>query len=186
MSPSWEIFLFACFFFFLWPHLRHIEYPRIGVQSELQLQAYSTAMAMPDLSCICNLCQSLWEHWILNSLGKARDPHIHYVRFLTHWATRRTPSWEILIKSVSLICFLIYKMQIIFHIFHISFISYSLTSVDVLYNTCYHVILSLMTSFHWCSRRADIRSNFVQYLISLLAQGLAQNRYSMNSSWINE
>ena len=30
------------FFFFLGPHLRHMEVPRLGVQLELQLQAYAT------------------------------------------------------------------------------------------------------------------------------------------------
>ena len=29
------------FFFFLWPHLRHIEVPRLGVKLELQLPAYA-------------------------------------------------------------------------------------------------------------------------------------------------
>ena len=43
------------FFFFLWPHLQHMEFPRLGVESELQPQAYATATATPDSSCICNL-----------------------------------------------------------------------------------------------------------------------------------
>ena len=29
-------------------HLRHMEVPRLGVKSELQLPAYTTAAAMPD------------------------------------------------------------------------------------------------------------------------------------------
>ena len=36
------------FFFFLALHPRHMEVPRLGVQSELQLPAYATATAMPD------------------------------------------------------------------------------------------------------------------------------------------
>ena len=36
------------FFFFLGPHLWHIEVPRLGVQLELQLLAYATATAIPD------------------------------------------------------------------------------------------------------------------------------------------
>ena len=37
------------FFFFLWPLLRHTEVPRLGVESELQLPAHSTATATRDL-----------------------------------------------------------------------------------------------------------------------------------------
>ena len=41
----------------------------------LQLPAYATATATatPDQSCICDLCRGLWQHGILNPLGKARD-----------------------------------------------------------------------------------------------------------------
>ena len=47
--------------------------PRLGVELELQLPAYATATATPDLSCVCNLHHSLWQCWILNPLSKARD-----------------------------------------------------------------------------------------------------------------
>ena len=60
------------FFSFLWLHLRHMEFPRLGVKSELHLLAYTTATAMWDLSCISNLHRSLWQHQILNSLSEAR------------------------------------------------------------------------------------------------------------------
>ena len=40
------------FFVFVGPHLRHMEVPRLGVELELQLLAYATATAMPDLSCL--------------------------------------------------------------------------------------------------------------------------------------
>ena len=50
-----------------------MEVPRLGIKLELQLPAYTTATAMPDLSCICNLCCSLHHGWILNPLSKARD-----------------------------------------------------------------------------------------------------------------
>ena len=49
-----------------------MELPRRGVKSELQLPAYSTATAMPDLSCICSLCHSLQQCLILNPLSEAR------------------------------------------------------------------------------------------------------------------
>ena len=35
-------------FVFLGPHLLHMEVPRLGVQSELQLMAYTTAIATSD------------------------------------------------------------------------------------------------------------------------------------------
>ena len=37
------------FFFFLGPYLQHMEVPRLGVKSELQLPAYTTVTATPDL-----------------------------------------------------------------------------------------------------------------------------------------
>ena len=42
-------------FVFLGLHLQHMEFPTLGVESELQLLAYSTATAMPDPSLICDL-----------------------------------------------------------------------------------------------------------------------------------
>ena len=83
------------FFFFLWPHLRHMEEPRLGSKSELQLPAYTTATAMPNPSRICDLCYSLWQHQILNLLSKARGRTcilMDTFRFLTCWATVGTPS----------------------------------------------------------------------------------------------
>ena len=50
-----------------------MEVPRLRVELELQLLAYITAIAMLDLSRICNLHHSLWQHWILNLLNEARD-----------------------------------------------------------------------------------------------------------------
>ena len=50
-----------------------MEVPRRGVKSELQLSVYTTATAMLDLSHLCDLYHSLQQHWILNSLSKARD-----------------------------------------------------------------------------------------------------------------
>ena len=50
-----------------------MEVPRLGAESELQLPAYTTAIAMPDLSLICDLHLSLWPCWSLNPLSEARD-----------------------------------------------------------------------------------------------------------------
>ena len=46
------------FFFFLWPHLWHMELPQIGAESELQLLAYTTVIATQGPRHICNLCCS--------------------------------------------------------------------------------------------------------------------------------
>ena len=64
---------FGCCYFFLRLHLQHMDFPRPGTESELQLLAYAIATAMPDPSRICNLHHSSWQHWILNRLGRARD-----------------------------------------------------------------------------------------------------------------
>ena len=60
------IFFFFTFFFLGLP-VWHMEVSRLGVKLELQLLAYTTATATPDLSRICHL------HHSLNPLGKARD-----------------------------------------------------------------------------------------------------------------
>ena len=60
-------------YLFLRLHLQHMEVPVLGVESELQLPAYTTAIATPDLSRIYKLQRSLQQHWILNPLREARD-----------------------------------------------------------------------------------------------------------------
>ena len=50
-----------------------MEVLRLGVKSELQLLAYTTATATWDLRHICNLYSSSRQHWILNLLSEARD-----------------------------------------------------------------------------------------------------------------
>ena len=71
-----------------------MEFPRLGVKSELQLPAYATAIAMPDLSGICKLHHSSQQCQILNLPSEAGDQthslmntsQVHY-----HWATTGTP-----------------------------------------------------------------------------------------------
>ena len=50
-----------------------MEVPRLRVESELQLPAYTTATAMWDLSLFCDVHHSTWQHQVLNPLSKARD-----------------------------------------------------------------------------------------------------------------
>ena len=61
-------------FLFLGLHLWHMEVPRLVAELELQLQAYTTATAVWDMSCVCNLHHSSQQHQILNPLNRARDP----------------------------------------------------------------------------------------------------------------
>ena len=72
-----EVFLFLLVF--LGPHSQHMEVsrPRPGVESELQLPAYTTTTAAaPDLSRIFHLHRSSWKYQILNPLSEARG-HTH-------------------------------------------------------------------------------------------------------------
>ena len=62
----------SSFFAFLGLQVQHVEVPRLGVESELQLPAYTTATAVRDPSCICDLCCSSRQGWTLNSLSEAR------------------------------------------------------------------------------------------------------------------
>ena len=61
------------FFFFCLSRvtLQHMEVPRLGIQLELQLPAYTTATATPDSSCVCDLHCSSWQCQVLNPLSEA-------------------------------------------------------------------------------------------------------------------
>ena len=81
--PHWLSLIFhhtLCFilliFCFLGSHpwqYGNMEVPRVGVESELQLPAYTTATAMPDPTHVCDLHHSSWQCQILNPLSKAWD-----------------------------------------------------------------------------------------------------------------
>ena len=45
----------------------------IGVESELRFLVYTTATATQDLSHVCDLQHSSWQHQILKPLSKTRD-----------------------------------------------------------------------------------------------------------------
>ena len=51
----------------------HMEVPRLGVELELQLLAYTAATAMHDPSHICDLYYSSGQRQILNPLSGAGD-----------------------------------------------------------------------------------------------------------------
>ena len=72
--------LFVCLFIYLlfssllfMAAPQHMEIPRLRVQSELQLPAYTSATATQYLSCICDLHHSSQQYWILKPLREARD-----------------------------------------------------------------------------------------------------------------
>ena len=76
-----------------------MDIPRLGVQSQQQQLAYSTATAMPDASCNCGLHHSPWQCRIRSPLNEARDwtcvlMGTSQIRF--HWATMGTLGWSIL------------------------------------------------------------------------------------------
>ena len=59
-------------YLFLWPYLQHMEVPKAGVESELQLLAYTTTTAAQDPSHGCDVYCSSRQCWILNPLIEAR------------------------------------------------------------------------------------------------------------------
>ena len=72
--------VFAVLFYFIsfyWGggvlHPQHVEAPRLGAESELQLPAYTTATATWDPSCDGDLYNSSWQRGIPDSLSKTRD-----------------------------------------------------------------------------------------------------------------
>ena len=89
------------FVFFLGPYLQHMEVLRLGVKSELQLPAYTTATGRPDPRHVFDLHHSSWQCWILNPLSQARDcacvlmntSWVHY-----RWATMGTLIPEFLLS----------------------------------------------------------------------------------------
>ena len=67
------LLLLFCLFFFLGPHPRPMEVPKLGVKLELQLLAYATAKPTRDLNHICDLHHSSLQCQIPDPLSKARD-----------------------------------------------------------------------------------------------------------------
>ena len=70
LTNSFHLFLI---FFFLGSHPQHMEVPRLGVQSELEPSAYTTATAMWDPSCVCDLHHSSRQCQIFNPLSEVKD-----------------------------------------------------------------------------------------------------------------
>ena len=67
-----SLFFFFFFFLFLGVHLWQMEVSQLGVESKLQLLAYTTAIATWDPNCVFNLHHSSRQHWIPDPLSEAR------------------------------------------------------------------------------------------------------------------
>ena len=97
--------LLSLSFVFLGLHPRHVEVPRLGVESELWPRASTTATATRDLGRVCDLHHSSQQCQMLNPLSKGRDPtcilmvpgRIHF-----HCASTGTPYNPFLITEGSL------------------------------------------------------------------------------------
>ena len=90
--PCTPVFIFI--FCFLGLHLQHMKVPRVGVQSEIQQPAYTTATAMQDLSCLCYQHHNSWQCQILNPLSETRDRICNLMvpsQISFHCATAGTP-----------------------------------------------------------------------------------------------
>ena len=88
------IHLFFFFFVFLGLHPRHMEFPRLGVELELEPPACTIATATPNMSGVCDLHHSSWQGQILNLLSEARNRIWVLVdtrQIFFRWATTGTP-----------------------------------------------------------------------------------------------
>ena len=90
----WKKIYWDFFFVFLGPYLRLMNVPRLWIELELQLPAY--AIAMPDLSCVCNLHYSSQQCWILNPLSEARDWTCSLM--VPSCIVSAEPRWELLLR----------------------------------------------------------------------------------------
>ena len=70
-------FFFFFSFFFLGPHLQHIEVTRLVVESNLQLPASATATAMQDLSCVLSLHYNAWQLPIPDPTERGQGSNLH-------------------------------------------------------------------------------------------------------------
>ena len=119
-------------FFFLGPWVWHMEVPRLGVKSELQLLAHTTATATPEPSCVRDLHHSSQQCWIFNPLSEARV----WTRNL------RAPSWIRFCCAINII-------KLIEHIHYLQKFPHG--PLLILPSQFFHVKLFLVT--HFCNPR---------------------------------
>ena len=80
-TGSWLSLSFFNLFIYFLIHLWHMEFPSLGVKSEMQLPATDTAMQDP--SHVPDLHHNSQQHRIINPLSEARDPT--YSLMDTNW-----------------------------------------------------------------------------------------------------
>ena len=102
------VFIYAFhLFYFLGPHPQHMEVPRLGVESELQLLAYTRAIATWDPSRICNLHHSARQCWIPDPLSEAKDQtrmDTSRIYFLCSTTTGTLQKWHFNPYSLVVLC----------------------------------------------------------------------------------
>ena len=99
----WKLIVpFVCFCF-LGLHPQHMEVPRLGVELELQLPAYTTASAMRGVSCVYDLHHSSkqWQMGLTHWERPGFEPTSSWilVGFVNLWATKGTPLIVLLIHT---------------------------------------------------------------------------------------
>ena len=128
-----------------------MEIPRLGVELELQLPAYTTATAMPDPSRICDLQHSSWQYQILNPLSKDRDRPMSSW-FLVGFVTSE-PQQELLF-------FLFFEIFIEVQLIYNGYISFRLQQSDS------YIYILFQILFH-CRLLQDIEYSSLSLLIIL-------------------
>ena len=98
LCTGYIIWKFFFFFFFLGPHPQHMEVPRQGIKSDLQLPAYTIATVTQDPSHVCNLRHTAHgntgslTHWVRPGIKPASSRML--VRLVNYRATTGTPIFK--------------------------------------------------------------------------------------------
>ena len=95
LDISTFLYIYSYLFLSLGPHMQHMEVLGLGVESELQLQAYITAMTMKHLRRFCSLQCSYGNiefltHWVKPGMEPAISQRLHAV------LDPAEPQWELL------------------------------------------------------------------------------------------
>ena len=96
LETKWNVlsFFLKKFYLFIFSFEGHMEVPRLGVKSELQLPTYITATATPDPSHVRDLHHRSRRPQTLNPLSEARDWARVWMDtscVCYHWPTKGTP-----------------------------------------------------------------------------------------------
>ena len=114
-----SIYLFIIYFCFLGPQVWHMEVPRLRVQLEQQLLAYTTATAMWDPSRICDH-RSSQQFRILHPLDEARDRTASswiLVGFVSTVPQRELPTFILIkIRFLQFIALVTYRGILLLHV----------------------------------------------------------------------